>query len=143
MTLHLPLVTLPIIEGAKRWRQSAQCSDQPKLTDSDVDDEPELRLLRKCESGFGFVLHISERISCRRKVRGQAWVAVARKRKVAGLICDLEAPTQQLRARLDVSCPRHDLIREAHIGPSLKALQPACFDQLIAELAEARCDLVL
>src|SRR5215510_6432856 len=42
-----------------------------------------------------------------------------------------------------MSCPRHDLIREAHIGPGLEALESACFDQIIAKLAEAIRDLVL
>ena len=42
-----------------------------------------------------------------------------------------------------MSRPGHDEISEVHVGPGLEALQPALFDQVIAELAEAKSGLVV
>src|SRR5258707_9372545 len=43
----------------------------------------------------------------------------------------------------DMSCPREDLNRKVIIGPCLETLQSAFFDQIIAELAEAKPCLVV
>src|SRR5437879_12984171 len=43
----------------------------------------------------------------------------------------------------DMSCPREDLNCKVIIGPGLKTLQSAFFDQIIAELAEAKHGLVV
>src|SRR5262252_6516787 len=143
MALDPQLVKLLIIKGAKCRRLSAQSPDQLELGGTDVDDKPEPRLLPKRESILGFVLHVNEGISRRQKDRVQARAAIRRKSEVAGLVRRLEPATQQITARLDMFCPRHDLISEADIGPGLEPLQPAFFDQIIAELAEAKCDLVI
>src|SRR5215472_3439028 len=143
MALDPPFVKLLIIKGAKCRRQSAQRPDQLELGGTDVNDKPEPRLLPKRESLLGFVLHVNEGLARRQQDRVQARAAIRRTREVAGLVRRLERATQQITARPDMLCPRHDLICEAEIGPGLEPLQPAFFDQIIAELAEAKSDLVL
>src|ERR1043166_1280904 len=143
MALDPQFVKLLIIKGAKCRRQSAQSPDQPELGGTDVDDKPEPRLLPKRESILGFVLHVGWASSRRQQDRVQARAAIRRKSEVAGPVRSLEPATQQITARLDMFCPRHDLICEADIGPGLEPLQLASFDQIIAELAEAKCDLVV
>src|SRR5215467_15668259 len=143
MALDPQLIKLLIIKGAKCRRLSAKSPDQLELGGTDVNDQPEPRLLPKRESILGFVLHVNEGLSRRQKDRVQARAAIRRTSEVAGLVRSLERATQQIAARLDMFCPRHDLICEAEIGPGLEPLQPAFFDQIIAELAEAQCDLVL
>jgi len=88
-------------------------------------------------------LHLDERIARREKVRVQIGTAVSCKGKVANLVCGLERPTQQIAGSLDVSRPGEDLNCKVIIGPGLETLQSAFFDQIIAELAEAKPGLVV
>src|SRR5258705_8857996 len=141
--LYPKLIKLPIIEGSKFRRQSAKSADQPELTGSDVNDKPEPRFLRKRERILGFALHINERVPCREKIRGQVPAAVGRAIEVAHLVRRLQRAVQKITPSPDMSRPRQDETSEAHIGPGLEALQSVPFDQVIAELAEAVCRLIV
>ena len=69
--------------------------------------------------------------------------AVGRISEVADLVCRLERAAQQIAAGPDMSRPGQHDIAEVHIGPGLEARQSALFDQVIAELAEAKSGLVV
>jgi len=88
-------------------------------------------------------LHLDERIARHKKVRVQIGTAESCKSKIADLVCGLERPTQQIADSLDMSRPGEDLNCKVIIGPGLKTLQSAFFDQIIAELAEAKPGLVV
>ena len=49
----------------------------------------------------------------------------------------------QITASPDMFRPGQDDTSKVYVGPGLKALQSACFDQIVAELAEAKCGLVV
>src|SRR4029077_4879159 len=141
--LDLKLLKLPIIKGSKSGCHSAKSADQPELSGGDVNDKPEPRLLRKREYILGFTLHIKERVACREKVRGQMVAAVGHIGEIAHPIRCLQRTVQQIAPSLDMSRPRQDETSEAHIGPGLKALQSALFDEVMAEPAESKSGLVV
>ena len=145
-------------EKRRSIRSSSNCSSskQPKfgVEPRSVRDEPDLRcaevnaktephILRKRETTLGFALHLIERIARREKVRAQMVAAIRRKNEITDPVCSLESPTQQIAASPDMSRPRQDDISKVHIGPGLEALQPAPFDQVIAEPAELKSGLVV
>src|SRR5260370_34651405 len=88
-------------------------------------------------------LSLDGRFARREKVRVQIGTAVSCKGKVADLDCGLERPPQQIAGSLDMSRPGEDLNCKVIIGPGLETLQSAFFDQIIAELAEAKAGLVV
>ena len=104
---------------------------------------PKPSLLGKLEAILGFTLHLSERISCRQKIRDQVVAAICRKSKVADLVRGIERAAHQITAGPDMFRPWHDEIPETHIGPGLKAFQSTFFDQFIAEPAESKSILVV
>ena len=67
----------------------------------------------------------------------------AAKVEVADLVRGIESPTYQVTASPDMFRPWHDVTSEEHIGPRLKALQAAFFDQFIAKLTESKSGLVV
>jgi hypothetical protein len=79
-------------------------------------------------------LHLHERISRCQKVRVQIAATGSCKNEIARFVRGLESPTYQVTASPDVFRPCHDVTSEKHIGPCLKTLQAAFFDQFIAEL---------
>ena len=136
MPLEPKLVEPIVVEGAEFWRQSTKRPDEPELRDDSVDDVTEPRFLHKLEAILGFVLHLDERISRREKVRIHVDAAVCGKCEIADLVRGLEPATQQVPTSQDMLRPGRDPIPERHVGSGLEALQPALFDQFIAEMAE-------
>src|SRR3984885_12883265 len=137
------LVKLTIIKGSKCRRPSAKRPDQPELRGSDVNDEAEPRLPRKCEHCLGFRLRIGQRVARRQKVGDQVVAAVGHVSEVALLICHLQRTAQQITRRPDMSRPRQDESSETHIGPGLEPRQSVLFNQVIAEPAESKAGLVV
>src|SRR5262249_11485024 len=70
-------------------------------------------------------------------------VAVRRKAEVADLVRGLERPMYQVSTSPDMFGPRHDVTSKRQIGPGLESLQPAFFDQFIAEATELKSGLVV
>jgi len=103
----------------------------------------EPHLLRKRETTLGFALHLIERIARREKVRVQVGAAVRRKSEVTDLVRRLKRATHQIAASPDMSRPGRDDTSKVEIGPDLEALQPALFDQFVAEPAESKSGLVV
>src|SRR5258705_8857354 len=143
MALEPRLIKLRIVEAAEGRRQAAQCPDQPELGGDAVNDKPEPRLLREREAMVGFAFHLGKRIARREKVRGQFVAAVGGVSEVAGLVCRLERAAHQIAASPDISRPGQNDIAKVHIDPGLETRQSASFDQVIAELTEAVCRLVV
>ena len=132
------LIKLLIVEGAECRRQAAQRPDQSELGGDGVNDKPEPRLLRERETTLGFAFHLGERIARREKVRVQLVAAVGGVSEVADLVCRLERAAHQIAAGPDMSRPGQNDIAKVHIGPGLETRQSASFDQVIAELTEAK-----
>ena len=88
-------------------------------------------------------MRLIKRIARREKVRVQVAATVRRKSEVADLVRGLERAAHQISAGPDVLRPRQDDISKVHVGPGLEALQPALFDQVIAEPAESKAGLVV
>src|SRR5882724_905644 len=142
MALALQLIKkMPIIEGSEYRCQSAQRSYQSELRGDDINDEPELRLLRKREASFGFTLHVDERIARRETVRDYHPAGVRRVREVAELDCALERAARQIAASPGMSHPGQR--EQVDIGPRLEMRRPTSFDQGIADLTEATCGLIV
>src|SRR5262249_5773751 len=97
----------------------------------------------KLETILGFTLHLHELISRREKVRDQVVAAVSCIGQVTDFVRGIEGATHQIAAGLDMSRPWRDVISKDHIGSSLKALQSALFDQVIAEPTKSRTSLVI
>src|ERR1700747_3607907 len=143
MALDPKLIKLLIVEGAKRRRQSPESPDQPELCGHSVNDRPEPCFLRKGEAFLGLLLRVIERVACREQVRGQLVAAKRRVCHVTYLGCGLERAEHQIPASADMFRPGQNDIAKVHIGPSLKALQSASFDQVIAESTETVSGLVV
>ena len=137
MALEPKLVKLRVVEGAECRRQAPERPDQPELRGDAVNDEPEPRLLREGEAMLGFAFHLGQRIARHKKVRVQLVAAVGGVNEVADLVRRLECAAQQIAASPDMSRPWQNDIAEIHIDPGLETRQPASFDQVIAEPAEA------
>src|SRR5712675_2931621 len=143
MALDPTLIELLIVEGAECRRQAAQRPDQPELGGDAVNDKPEPRLLREREAVLSFAFRLGKRIACREKVRVQLVAAVGSVSEVAHLVCRLKGAAHQIAASPDMSRPGQNDITKVHIGPGLETRQSASFDQVIAELTEAVCRLVV
>jgi hypothetical protein len=57
--------------------------------------------------------------------------------------CRLERATQGITTNPNVSRPGQDDISKIHVRLGLEAFQPALLHQVIAELAESKCGLVV
>ena len=99
-----------------------------------VDDETEANLLRKPQAVLSFALHLNQLISCCQHVFDQMVAAITRKGKVTDFVGSIEGPDHKIAPGPDMFCPWQNDISEGHIRPSLKTLQSAFFDQIIAEL---------
>jgi len=141
--LESKLIESLIIERAEFRGQPTKGSDKSELHREVVNDETEPNLLGKREGILGFALYLSELISRRKKVFDQMIAAVRRKGNVSDLVRGIEGATHQIAAGLDMFRPWHDDISEGHIGSSLKTLQSAFFDQVIAKPTEAKSVLVV
>src|SRR5260370_13961548 len=137
------LVKMLIVKGAEFRRQPAQCPHQPKLRADTVIGKPEPYLLRIRNTTLDLALYLDQRIASSEKVRDQIPRAESCKGKVADLVCGLERPTQQIADSLDMSRPGEDLNCKVVVGPGLKTLQSAFFDQIVAELPEAKSGLIV
>src|SRR6202043_2760389 len=143
MALNPTLVKLRIVEGAKCRRQAAQRPDQSELGGDAVNDKPEPRLLREREAMLSFAFHLGKRIARREKVRVQFVAAVGGVSEVADLVCRLERAAHQLAASSDMFRPGQNDIPKVHVDPGSKTRQSASFDQVVAELTEAVCRMVV
>ena len=89
LTYEARVEPAPGTERVELWlplpREENQAVRELKLSGSDVNEKPELRLLRNGESILGVTLHINERLSGREKVRRQM-VAAGRVDEIACLI---------------------------------------------------------
>src|SRR5215471_7003217 len=136
MLFKLELIEMLIVERAECRSCAAESPDQSELGSDIVDDQTEAQLPCKLETLLGVRLCLQEVISRREKIRDQVVAAICRKGKVTDFVCGIECAIHQITTGPDMSRPRHDHISEAHISPSLKALQSMFFDQVIAESAE-------
>src|SRR5262249_27469196 len=143
MALESKLVESLVVERAKFRGQPAKRPDKSELRADLANDEAEPSLLRKLETILGFTLHLHEVISGRDEVRDQVVAAVGRIGQVTDFVRGIEGATDQIAAGPDMSRPWRDVIAKNHIGSSLKALQSALLDQLIAEPTELRASLVV
>src|SRR4030081_364887 len=124
-------------------RGAAERLNEPKLRSDEVNGKTEPHPLRKREATLGLGLHLIERIARREKVRVHVVAAVRRKNEVTGLVRGLKRAAHHIAASPDMPRPWQDDISKVHVGPGLKALQPALFDQVIAEPAESKSGLVV
>src|ERR1700732_619286 len=143
MVLDSQLVKLLIVQGAEVPRQSPESPDQPELCGDGVNGKPEPHLLRKRETVLGFPLRLGKRVARREHVDIQKDAAVPRKREVAGLARGLESAAHQLAASPDMSRQGQNDHSKTQIDPGPEPRQSASFDQVIAELTEARSGLVV
>ena len=92
---------------------------------------------------LGLALHLGERLALREQVRVQIGSRLyATKVRSPDPVCGVERSTQH-GTEVDMSSPMGGRWRESVVGPGLVSLQPAFFDQFIAELAEAKRGLVV
>src|SRR3979490_2875618 len=143
MALEPRLIELLIVEAAEGRRHAAQRPDQPELGGDAVNDKPEPRLLREREAMLGFAFHLGKRIARREKVRVQFVAAVGGVSEVADLVRRLERAAHQIAASPNMFRPGQYDISEVHIDSSPETRQSAAFNQVIAELTEAVCRLVV
>src|ERR1700682_72316 len=143
MAFEPRLIELLIVEAAECRRQAAQRPDQPELGDDAVNDNSDPPLLRKREAVLAFASHLGKRIARREKVRVQLVATVGGVSEVADLVCRIERAAHQIAASPDMSRPGQNAIAKVHIDPGLETRQSASFDQVIAELTEAVCRLVV
>ena len=137
------LVELPVVEAAEGGRQAAQHPDQRDLRGDEVDDEAEARLLGEGEAPFGFRLHFRQRLAGEQQVRVQILAGVGAIGEVADPVRRFERAAYQIAADPNVLRPALDIDREVEIRARLEALQTAPFDEVVAELAEAKSGLVV
>src|ERR1700676_2660960 len=137
------LIKLLIVKRAECRRQAAQRPDQPELGGDGVNDKPEPGLLREREAMLGFAFRLGKRIARREKVRVQFVAAVGGVSEVADLVCRLERAAHQIAASPYMSRPGQNDIAKVHIDPGLETRQSASFNQVVAELTEAVCRLVV
>ena len=142
-TLEPYSVELCLVKGTEFCRQAPECSDKTELQIGHVIGETDLRLLCKAKAILDFPLHFSERISRPDKQGVQADTAVRCVGEVADCLCNLEGLTRHITASQEMLHPWHDAICESGIGRSLEALQTTLFNQIIAELTESKCILVV
>ena len=135
--------SLLIVKGAEYRRQAAESPNQSELGSDAINGETEPHFQRKRETMLGFALHLIERIARREKVCVQVGVAGRQKIEITALVCSLERATQQIAAIPDMSRPRNQQAPKVEIDPSLEALQPPLFDQIIAEPPESKSGLVV
>src|SRR5262249_33278368 len=100
-------------------------------------------MLRKCETAFGFALHVAKHVAGGEQVRDALVATIGGRAEIPGGLRDLERPTHEVTARLDVSGPWHDAIAEHRIGPGLEAPEPTPFNQVIAELTKPISGLIV
>ncbi len=141
--LHSKFIELLIVKATEFRCQAAERSNEPQLRGKGISEKTEPHLLRKGETVLSFDLHPIECIAGRKKVRVQVGAAVSCKSEVADLVCCLEGATHQVAASPNMPRPREDVMSKDQVGPGLVALQPALFDQLIAEPAEPGSGLVV
>src|SRR6266478_8547967 len=141
--LHAKLVKLLIIKVTEIRGQSAERPNEPELCGDEIHGKTEPDLLRKGETTLGFALHLIERIARREKVRVEVAAAVPSKSEVTDLVRRLKRATHQIAASPDMSRPGRDYTSKVKIGPCLEALQPALFDQFVAEPAESKSGLIV
>jgi hypothetical protein len=143
VALDPSLIKLLIVERAESRRQAPQRPDQPELADDGVNDKPEPRFLREREATLGFAFHLGKRIAGREKVGVQFVAAIGGVSEVAGFVCSLERAAHQIAASPDMFGPGQNDIAKIHIDSGLEPRQSASFDQVIAELTEAVCRLIV
>src|SRR6266700_3334244 len=137
------LIEALFVKRAECRRQAAESPNQSELRGDGVNGKTEPHLLRKRETTLGFALHLIERIARREKVRVQVGAAVRRKSEVTDLVRRFKRATHQIAASPDMSRPGRDDTSKVEIGPDLEALQPALFDQFVAEPAESKSGLIV
>ncbi len=123
--------------------QPAQRTNECELCRAEVDGNTEPHLLRKRNATLGLGLYFIEPIARREKVRGHVLAAERRKDEVTDLVGGLKRAAHHVAANPDMFCPRQDNHSKIHVGPGLKALQPALFDEFIAEPPESISRLVV
>jgi hypothetical protein len=117
--------------------------DQRDLRGDEVDDKAEPRLLGEGEALFGFALHFRQRLAGEEQVRVQVLARISSIGEISDPVRRLERAAHQIAADPHVLRPAHDINREVEIRARLEALQPAPFDEVVAELAEAKSGLVV
>src|SRR5260370_34542013 len=98
------LIKVLIVKRAEVPGHPAQHSYQPELRGDDVNDQPELRLLRKIESMLGFGVHLDKQLASREKILDQIDAAIPRRTEITARLRDLGTTTPQLPARPEVHC---------------------------------------
>src|SRR5215210_1575318 len=143
MALDPKLVKLLIVKATEIRRRAAERPNEGELRRDLVNAKTELHLLRKRETTLGFALHLIERIARREKVGVQVVAAVRRKSEVTHLVRGLKRATHQIAASPDMHRPWQDDISEVHEGPGQEAIQPALFDQIMAQTTKSKACLVV
>jgi hypothetical protein len=100
------LVKLCIVEGTECRRKAPEGPDQSELGGDDVNDKPEPGLLREGEALFGCALHLDQRITRGKHVRGQFVAAIGGESEVADLVGCLERAAHQIAASPNMFRPR-------------------------------------
>jgi hypothetical protein len=90
---------------------------------------------------LGFALRLGKRVARREQVRVQLVAAIDRAREIADLVGGLERAARHLAASPDMSRPWQDGMSQGQIGQGLEAPQSPSFDQVVAELSEAKSGL--
>ena len=139
----MKLIELPVVKATECRRQAAQHPNERELRGDDVNDKAEPRLLGEREAMFGFCLHLRQRLAGEEQVRVQILARVGAIREVADPVRRFERAAQQITAGPHMFRPAHDINREVQIRARLEAFQPASFDEIVAELAEAKSGLVV
>src|SRR5580704_4276373 len=98
LPLELYFVEPCIVKGAEACCQAPECSDKPEPQIEQLDEETELRLLRKAQAILGFPLDLNERISRLDREGDQAEPAVHCICKVTDSVCNPERLTIHITA---------------------------------------------
>jgi len=132
------LIEMPVVKATELRRQAAERSDQREFRGDEVNDSAEPRLLGESKAVFGFALHLGQRFAGEEKGHVQSVAREGSVYEVSDPVRRLESASQQITAVPHVFHPGHDETRESFTGARLEALEPASFDEFVAELAKSK-----
>jgi hypothetical protein len=130
MALELRLVEPGVVQGPEARGQPAQCADQLQLREDPVDDETEMGLLRKVDSGLGLALHLVERIAAGEQVREKMLAAEDGEGEITGLLRRVEGAAHERAAGAHMMRPGIHVAAEVHVHARVEAIEAAPLHQV-------------
>ena len=142
MALKLSLIELLVIKRTEFLCQTPKSPYQLEIRRDDISRESDPRFLCKLNTFFSLSLRLGQGVSDDQKIHDNLRQAVCRVCKVPSLVSDVECVTYQLSGLAKM--PRHGNYNasETHTCASLKPLQSALLEQVVAELTKSNCVFV-